>query len=427
MNESYISSDLLKEIVLEQARFIQKEKGSVERAELKRIKKYFKLLHIVIIAGIRRAGKSTLLSQIMHSLGHEVGYYFNFEDERLLNFSAADFSRLYEVLLELYGERTAFFFDEIQNVKDWERFVRRMHDRGFQFFITGSNASLLSRELGTRLTGRHLTHTLYPFSFLEYLLFKGYSFEAKDILETKKRAVLKKNFIEYMREGGMPEYLTYGNAEVLKEVYNDILYRDIIVRYKITETKSLRELALYLLSNIGVPFSFSKLKRMLGLGSMNTVKSYIEYLENSFLFFTVNLYQYSVKRQILAPKKIYSIDTAFINTLAFHSSPNKGRILENIVLLELKRRGEEVYYYKTEQSGEVDFVTRGKKGKKSMIQVSWHLEDERTKQRELESLFLGMNELNEKEGLLLTYDTTGKIRREGKTVVVKPVYQWLLE
>jgi len=222
--------ETLKEIVVEQQQSIQTANIGLERDGLAQVKRYFVLPQVVIIAGIRRAGKSTLLSQIMNALG-KTGYYFNFEDERLIGFTTEDFNRLYEVFVELYGEKKVFFFDEIQNVAGWERFVRRMHDRGFKFFITGSNASLLSKELGTKLTGRELTYTLYPFSFREYLSFHGHAFNKQDVFETKKRALLKKYFLEFLSQGGMPEYVQYQNPESLKEVYNNILYRDCAIWY----------------------------------------------------------------------------------------------------------------------------------------------------------------------------------------------------
>jgi len=421
-----MNDELLKEIAIEQQNMLQTTPAGLERTSLQHIKQYFTLPQVVIIAGIRRAGKSTLLAQIRRSFD-EPAYYFNFEDERLLDFQVTDFNHLYEVLLELYGQRKIFFFDEIQNVAGWERFVRRMNDCGFKFFITGSNASLLSKELGTKLTGRHVSYALYPFSFQEYLLFRGCHFQKNDVRETAKRAVLKKYFLEYMKQGGMPEYLTYHNPKTVKEVYNNILYRDIIVRYGITETKSLRELSLYLLSNIGVPFSFNNLKKVLGLGSVNTVKSYIEYLENSFLFFTINLYQDSVKRQIIAPKKVYSIDPVFIDTMGFRFSDNQGRVLENMVFLELKRRGGEIYYYKNKQNGEVDFLVRQNNKQKSIMQVSWRIDNEKTKQREVQNLLLAMEELRLSDSLLLTYDTVDTIKIDNKTIIVKPIYQWLIE
>jgi len=213
-----MDKSLLKEIILEQRDFIDRTEQGIEReALLKSLKKYFKLPHTLVVAGIRRVGKSTLLVQLMRSFYKDTSYYFNFEDERLLNFEPNDFNSLYELMVELFGEKKVFFFDEIQNVKGWENFVRRMQDRKFKFFITGSNASLLSRELGTKLTGRYLSQELYPFSFKEFLSFKNYKFQQNNLYKTVERGKLKKFFNVYLKEGGMPEYLQYQNKEVLKK------------------------------------------------------------------------------------------------------------------------------------------------------------------------------------------------------------------
>ena len=204
-----MDKNLLKEIVLEQANNLESRGEGIKRELLFKLEKWFKPPHSVVISGMRRVGKSTLLLQIMKN--HFLGkcYYFNFEDERLINFSNNDFNALYEVLLEIYGERKTFFFDEIQNVSGWENFIRRMQDKGFKFFLTGSNASLLSRELGTKLTGRYIQFELYPFSFREYLDFKGYKIGKNSLYNTKERAKLRKFFNQYLIKGGMPEYLKY--------------------------------------------------------------------------------------------------------------------------------------------------------------------------------------------------------------------------
>jgi predicted AAA+ superfamily ATPase len=206
-----------------------------------------------------------------------------------LNFEVSDFNHLYELFVELFGQQRVFFFDEIQNVNGWEMFVRRMTGNGFKFFLTGSNALLLSKELWTKLTGRQLSVELYPFSFKEFLRFKGYSITEKSLLLTEERAKIKKFFNEHLQHGGMPEYVRYKDADILKKVYDDIIYQDIVARYDIKEVKSLRELALYFMSNLGTLFSYNKLKGFLGLGSINTVKGYVEYLENSFIIFILNL------------------------------------------------------------------------------------------------------------------------------------------
>jgi len=421
-----MDKSLLKEIILEQRDFIDRAEQGIEREVLLGLKKYFKLPHTLVVAGIRRVGKSTLLVQLMRSFYKDTSYYFNFEDERLLNFKPNDFNSLYELMVELFDERKVFFFDEIQNVKGWENFVRRMQDRKFKFFITGSNASLLSRELGTKLTGRYLSQKLYPFSFKEFLSFKNYKFQQNNLYKTVERGKLKKFFNIYLKEGGMPEYLQYQNKEVLKNVYEDILYRDIAVRYDIKETKSLRELALYFLTNLGGLFSYNKLKKNLGLGSVNTVKSYVEHLENSFLIFTINLFSYSLKQQSVAPKKVYCLDNGLANAVSFRFSRDKGKFLENLVFVELKRRDEDIYYYKTKNNLEVDFLLKKGRKVKQLIQVSQNLKEAKTKEREVKGLTTALKELKLKQGLILTEDEEETITLKGIKIVVQPVYKWLL-
>lgn len=197
-----MDKELLKEIVFEQNKLKESFNAGLKRDTLKEIEKYFSMPQVVVISGMRRTGKSTLLGQIIQNAYNGNGYYLNFEDERLINFGVADFNNLYEIFLELFGERKVFFFDEIQNVPQWERFVRRMQDSGNKFFITGSNASLLSKELGTKLTGRVIVAELYPFSFIEFLHFKGYKFNQEVLLQTKERALLKNILMNIWKRAG---------------------------------------------------------------------------------------------------------------------------------------------------------------------------------------------------------------------------------
>ncbi len=208
---------VLKELLIGQQEWLTKNPSGLPRAGLEKLQEYLPLSHVIIISGIRRVGKSTLLSQLIHTLDEPV-YYCNFEDERFLDFTVADFNQLYEVLLEISGERRIFCFDEIQNINGWERFVRRMHDTGFKFFITGSNASLLSKELGTRLTGRELPYRLYPLSFREYLLWQQVPLDKNSLYLTTERAAIKKQFALFLKNGGMPSYVQTHKAEVLQEV-----------------------------------------------------------------------------------------------------------------------------------------------------------------------------------------------------------------
>lgn len=418
---------LLKEIVLEQTERLAKLDEGIGRQSLKEIEKHLKLPHTLAIVGLRRVGKSTLLLQIMRRLYQNGWYYFNFEDERLIDFYPSDFNYLYEIFLELFGQKRVFFFDEIQNVKGWENFIRRMQENGFKFFITGSNASLLGGELGTKLTGRYIPLELYPFSFREFLSFKKYDFKPASFLKTTERAKIKKFFNGYLINGGLPEYLRYQNPEILKHVYEDILYRDIAVRYEIKEVKALRELAMYYLSNLSNLISFNKLKEVLKLGSVNTVKSYTDYLENSFLFFTVNLFSYSLKQQFIAPKKIYCIDNGLVSNLAFGFSKDRGKLLENLVFLELKRRGKDIYYYRTKNNLEIDFLLRTGRKAAELIQVVQDFNHPKTREREIKALFQALKELKLKQGLILSEEQEEIIKQEKKIIKIKPIYKWLLE
>ncbi len=420
-----VSKFVLKQIITE-----QKHLGAIDdmigRTAMAKVKEYLDLPQAVIIAGIRRCGKSILLQQIIAELPGG-GYYFNFEDERLIHFRAEDFNDLLEVLMEVFGPKKFFFFDEIQNVPGWERFVRRLQDKGNKFFITGSNASLLSRELGTRLTGRYVDCALYPFSFVEFLRWKKYERTENDMWQTEKRAQVKVLFNEYFSVGGMPEYLRFGSDEALKKVYESIIYRDIITRYELKDEKALRELCVYLFSNLAVPFTFSAVKEMLRLGSMNTVKSYIQYLENSFLFFTVNKFNFAYRKQILSAKKIYCIDNAMARVIGFSFSENKGRLLENMVFLELKRRGLDVFYFSDKDGREADFVARQNNKTAGIIQVCWSMEDQKTRDREVAGLNSAMLALGVKNALILTDNEEEQIKVAGGTIQVLPVFQWLLE
>ncbi len=375
----------------------------VERECLKNID--LKTKHVAIISGIRRCGKSTLLRQLMKKI--KGFYYFNFEDTKALGFELSDFERLDEVFKEEFGEQDHYFFDEIQNVDNWEIFVRKKQDLGKKFIITGSNASLLSKELGTRLTGRHLNYELFPFSYKEYLK-----------LVNKKPSI--ESFEEYFNFGGFPEFLKYKKAEILQELLLDILMRDIVARYKLREVKILKELAIYLLTNQGKEFSYNKLTKHFNLGSINTTLSFISYFEDSYLMFSIPQFDYSYKKQIINPKKIYSIDLGLLkaNTVSF--TKDKGRMLENLVFLNLRRNFKEIYYFK--DNNECDFIVRDQKGVMQAMQVCYELTEE-NKERELEGLKKAMKKLKIKEGLIITYDQKDKI--DGIPVI--PFYEWQLQ
>lgn len=422
-----MSLDSLKSILKEQYDlFVSKDLGT-EREILKTLSKPIKSPHVLVITGLRRVGKSTLLAQIAKKYLAQKFYYINFEDERLLNFTTKDFDSLHETLISIFGERKIFLFDEIQNVPEWERFVRRLYDQGYKFMITGSNASLLSQELGTRLTGRHLKIELFPFSFREYLNFYNVKIPKLDILTTTQRGKLLKYQSDYMLSGGIPDALKYPDINLHKTLYDDVLYRDIATRYRLNNTKELKELAFYLISNISSLISFNKLKELLMLGSTNTVKSYIDYLETSWLFFTLNKYAYSVKEQQIASKKIYTIDTGLAKSIGFSFSNNLGGLIENIVYLNLRQNQKNLYYYKTADNYEVDFYSPNEN---LFIQVSYYL-DKINIDREIRALVkanIEKDSSNIKNRLIIiTENLKNTITVGDKKITILPLYEWLLK
>jgi predicted AAA+ superfamily ATPase len=416
--------DQIKALLIEQFQTFWRRDTGIERDQLTELERAAPLPHAVIISGLRRAGKSTLLAQLAHRLGEDKFYYVNFEDERFLGFAADDANDLYGLLVELFGERGIFVVDEIQNVPGWEHFVRRFMEMGLKFYITGSNASLLSRELGTRLTGRYVPLELFPFSFAEFLRFRGYPVPDLTRLTTVDAARLQGYLAEYLRLGGIPEPLKYPELPLARTLYDDVLYRDIATRYRIDDVRALKELAFYLMSNPSAAISFNKLKEQLRLGSVNTVKNYVEYLEQSWLIFTANVYDYSVKRQQIAAKKVYGIDTGLVSAVGFSFSPNTGRLLENLVYLALRRRTREVYYYAAAGGAEVDFYLPEAR---ALIQVSQSLAQPATREREVRALTDAMRSLGLDHGLILTEGNAAPITENGLTIEVRSLAEWLLQ
>ncbi len=416
--------DQIKALLIEQFQTFWRRDTGIERDQLTELERAAPLPHAVIISGLRRAGKSTLLAQLAHRLGEDKFYYVNFEDERFLGFAADDANDLYGLLVELFGERGIFVVDEIQNVPGWEHFVRRFMEMGLKFYITGSNASLLSRELGTRLTGRYVPLELFPFSFAEFLRFRDYPVPDLSRQTTVDAARLQGYLGEYLRLGGIPEPLKYPELPLARTLYDDVLYRDIATRYRIDDVRALKELAFYLMSNPSAAISFNKLKEQLRLGSVNTVKNYVEYLEQSWLIFTTNVYDFSVKRQQIAAKKVYGIDTGLVSAVGFSFSPNTGRLLENLAFLALRRRTREIYYYAAAGGNEVDFYLPESR---ALIQVSQSLAQPATREREVRALTDAMRSLGLDHGLILTDSNEAPITENGLTIEIRSLVEWLLQ
>ncbi len=420
-----LSEDEIKEILIRQRDIILKKDYGVERDLIREIEKKLSLPHVIVLTGLRRSGKSTLLRQIIKKYYNDENfYYINFEDERLLGFKANDFNRLYEALVSLFGKSKTFFLDEVQNVAHFETFIRRFYEEGFKFIITGSSAALLSREIGTKLTGRHIDITLRPFSFLEFLSLKGVEPTKELWLRVESRIEIKKHFEDYLSRGGMPEYLVFGDLELLAEVYNDIVMKDIVARYKVEDALTLRQLYLYMISNVSSRFSFNSLKKFTDVKSVNTIKKFIGYLEQTYFATTINKFDYSIKKQVVNDKKLYLADNGFINVLSRTFSKDKGKLLENLVFTNLNTDYEVTYF--TDQKSECDFVAAKNRQVLCAIQVCYEI-NEKNRERELNGLLAAMKEYDLKEGLLLTNAQEEEIKVNGRKVTAMPVWKWLIE
>lgn len=391
--------DAIKETVQLQKKELRLEETTVPRSLLKDIIGHSN--HIEIISGIRRCGKSTLLKQLMKK--EKSFNYLNFEDPRIHGFDLNDFQKL----LEVYEDNANYYFDEIQTVENWEKFIRNLQDKNKKIFITGSNASLLSKELGTRLTGRHITHELFPFSYAEFLTFR-------------KKKNNKESLQEYLAKGGFPEFLKSDKPEMLQELFRDIITRDITVRHNLKTDKNLKDLAVYLANNIGTLFSHNKLAKYFELGSTNTATSYVGFLEDSFLLFTLPKFDYSVKKQVINPKKTYFIDTALVKAISPKATNDEGRLLENAVFLHLRRKNKQIYYYANKY--ECDFVIALNGKPAQAIQTCLKL-DEENKEREIKGLKEAMNTLKLNDGIIITLDQEDTL--EGIKII--PAWKFLKE
>lgn len=412
-----ITATQLEEVVRSQKDvFLSRDAGIKREVDAPR---YRKSGQIVVISGIRRSGKSTLLRQF--SDAYETFHYINFDDDRLLDFSVEDFSTLVLICEKTSPGTKVIFIDEIQNIPGWERFVRRIHDEGWKVYLTGSNANLLSAELGTHLTGRYIKITLFPFSFKEVLRFR--SVPADGITSQKKAAILAE-FDRYLMGGGFPEYLKYQDPEYLKRTYEDILFRDIIGRNGIREVKPFRQLARYLFTNIGNPASYNALKKVLGFKSAASVRDYVGFLEEAYLVFELFKYDYSLKKQYVNDKKLYCIDNGMRNAVAFRFSGDQGRLLENLVFIELLRRDMTIYFFKNEN--ECDFILEDRGAVTAAIQVCYEITQE-NRDRELAGLLEAMNTLAIREGIILTYHQEESFVHDGHRIRAVPVWKWLLE
>lgn len=396
---------------------------------------------IYTISGPRRAGKTYFCFQMIKEflkkgVSKKNILYINFEDNTLLGAEAGDLDKLLETFFELYSpeknQKIYLFFDEIQIVKDWDAWARKIYDsrKDIKIILTGSSSKLLSKEISTKLRGRVLNKEIFPLSFQEILLWKKIEYNPKTISYSKEKAAIKKEFSSYLFNGGYPAIIAQNlqKENVLQSYYESMIFKDIVERYKIEDVKKLRALANLLFESVSKEMSYSKIANKLNsIGfriSKNTIIEHISYFEDAYLFFQNLKYEYSLAKQLGSIKKVYCIDNGLLNSVSFKFSDDAGKLMENLVFVELKRTGKQIYY--SRKNYECDFLIVEKNKVREAIQVTKKL-DEDNEKREINGLVEAMKEHKLKKGTLLTEEQEDEKIIENKRIKIIPIWKWLID
>ena len=402
----------------------------IERTKEKEAKKWLNSDLIKVILGPRRAGKSVFSLMLLKDQSFA---YFNFDDESLPGEEKLDLDELMSELKQAYGDTKYVLFDEIQNLPKWELFVNRLHREGYNLVLTGSNARLLSKELATALTGRHIPIQILPFNFTEVLRAKGYELSVDKLSLPEEKAKFIGYLNEYMINGGYPEVVTKnldprGYLDVL---FDSLLFKDVVKRHKIRFSEQIDGLGSYLINNVAGQYSIRKLANILGFKSGITLERYLGYLTEAYLIFSLHRHSAKVGLRLKSPKKAYVVDNGFITSKAVQHSPNTGKLMENLVFTELVKRGNEsnreIFYYRTRNDREIDFAV--KKGTEivELIQVCYEVSNQDVEQREIKALVEAGKELNVTKLSVLTWNEKRTVEKDGLTIHFKPLWEWLTE
>ena len=406
--------------------------GIVREDYLRKFEIFKKTKQVVFVTGVRRSGKSTLMKQYIKTMidkgeDRKNFLYINFEEPKFIDDLSIRFmDEAYQAYLEIVQPSTIpyLFLDEVQHIIGWEKFVRGLHEKGkAHIFVSGSSARLLSKELGSALTGRHVDIHVNPLTFIEFLYFNDLKINTKfELLSNKLK--IKQMLREYLASGGFPGVVMSGEKnEQLTRYFEDIIYRDIAERYKITKIDKLKSLGKYYLTNIASPTTFRKIADFLGI-SLDSVERYSYHFQDTYLIFFVNKFSYSLKEQEKNPRKVYAIDSGLRNIVCFKFSEDIGKLYENTVFLELSGKGNDIYYYKDKR--ECDFIIKTGEKIDSAIQVCYSLTRE-NRERELGGLLEAMEEFDLGEGLIITEEIEGEEKYNGKCVKFIPLWKWLFE
>ncbi|MDD3083989.1 MAG: ATP-binding protein [Candidatus ainarchaeum sp.] len=408
---------MIKDILSKQKRELdskRKEYYIERKAKIKNIESDI----IQVITGPRRAGKSFF---VINTIKENFGYA-NFDDEQLTE--TKDYDEIISNIDNIYSNPKTIFFDEIQNLEKWELFVNRLQRQGKKIILTGSNSKLLSSELATHLTGRYFETKIYPLSFNEIINKKE-----------KTTAEIKSEFDKYLYNGGYPEPYSkkLDVSEYLKTLFDATLYKDVIKRHKIRKTNELEAIAEFIISNSATQLSYNQIAKSLKVKSVETVKKYCNILEETLMFFSIKKYSNKIREQHTDSKKIYCIDNGIIKAKAFSTSQNQGKLLENVIASELKKTEDKqkIYYWKTQNNEEVDFVIQKNNTIKELIQVCYNTQNKKTEEREIRALIKAGKELKCKKLTIITNDEEKKETREWfgmkGTINYIPAWKWLLE
>jgi predicted AAA+ superfamily ATPase len=360
--------------------------------------------HATVLTGVRRCGKSTLQAQLMRRASRP--FYCNFEDTRLFGMEPADFAAFLAVLDEVATPKSAVFLDEVQEVPEWQRLVRALLDRGRTVCVTGSNASLLGKELGAKLTGRHLSFEVFPFSYAEFLAFTG-----------SDPGVA--SFTAYLDDGGFPAFLEGRHLPVLQALLRDIIHRDVAARYAVRETAHAMNLALFLFANTGQPLSFQSLTKSLAVPTVGQTSRYVEYLVDAYLLCAVPKFSTSFKKRVVAPAKYYAIDNGLRRANSVQTQPDRGHRLENAVALHLRRTTRELTYAGERGLWECDFVTPD-----AAVQVCLELTRE-NRTREVRGVVEATRLRGRRRAIVITLDQSDRFTEDGVSVDVVPAWRWM--
>ena len=400
----------------------------IERTKGKEAQKWISSDLIKVILGPRRAGKSVFALMLLNGRNFA---YFNFDDESLSGEKKIDLDELLSELKQVYGDTKYILFDEIQNLPNWELFVNRLHRAGYNLILTGSNASLLSKELATHLTGRHIPIEILPFDFKEILKAKQYKISNDKFLLPEEKAKLLGFLTGYMINGGYPEVVTKdieprGYLDVL---FDAVLFKDVIKRHKVRFSKQIDSLGSYLMNNVSSQYTARKLANVLAFKSDITVAKYLNYLIEAYLIFSLDRHSTKVGSRIQSPKKTYVVDNGFVTAKAVQHSPNTGKLMENLVFMELVKRGNqpnrELFYYKTRNDREIDFVLKDGYKVVELLQVSYDLTSKDVEEREVKALVEAGKELDVRNLSVLTWSEKREIKKDDMVIQFIPIWEWL--